>query len=65
MPLVKEVVIRKFRKQLKVTAYEYDGGEMVSGCEYRRRATARQVEFEANKWEKLGYATTIKESNDE
>lgn len=45
-----------FDKEIKVIAYEYDEDSvLVSGCEYRKRKTVKQIEFEIAKWENLGY----------
>ena len=47
--------IVEFAKEIKVVASEWDGEELVSGCEYRKRKTAKQISFEVRKWESKGY----------
>ena len=48
--------IIKFDKEIKVIAYEYaEDGVLVSGCEYRKQKSVKQIAFEISKWEKLGY----------
>lgn len=48
--------IIKFDKEIKVIAYEYDDNDvLVSGCEYRKRKSVKQIAFEIVKWENLGY----------
>ena len=47
--------IIKFSKEIKVIAYEYEGDVLVSGCEYRKRKSSKQIAYEIAKWENLGY----------
>jgi len=48
--------IIKFDKEIKVIACEYaEDGVLVSGCEYRKKKSVKQIAFEISKWKNLGY----------
>lgn len=51
----KSFEIIEFRKEIKIAVREVADGELVSGCEYRKRKTSSQIEFERAKWIGKGY----------
>jgi hypothetical protein len=57
MTTKKTFEVRKLSRQILVTARENDceTGELVSLCQYRKRYTKPQRDYEIRKWERLGY----------